>query len=693
MVCDIYFRSLILRRHIIMKNHCFYHGEIQGVPQSAVAVSTCDNGVSGYIKDKDNIYHIEPAPSLGPGKHKIYIEKPLHHSHHCGSADKHSRLVVNGTDYNATINTYYTKEIFHRMRRDTRQNTTIRGPYDTNHNARFVELFLVNDFRTFDNHGRNRQTIIRRSQDIANIVSRLYKPLNIYIALVGVETWTERDLITITDDAEKTLENFLHYRKGRINPFHRNDNSQLITGETFKDGVLGKAIKASICTHQFSGGVDMDIRDRMTQVATTVAHELGHNFGMDHDNYSICQCPEEKCIMAPTGGGRLASPSKWSSCSRVALLESFELGMDYCLKNKPEKLYEGPVCGNSFVEEGEQCDCGLPEDCLNKCCNATTCRLLPNAQCATGTCCDLDTCRPKEAASLCRGALDECDLPEFCSGTTEYCPDDAYIQDGTSCRGGQAYCYLGHCKTHTLQCKLLWGSTGRVSDPICFQHLNTNGSKFGNCGYDWRQDRYNRCDKDDVMCGLLHCVHLNEKLMFWKETLAHATPATFLTKGRTRYVCRSVILDVGLDMPDPGMAPDGAKCGDRKVCVNHKCTPLSQLQIQSCPDCHGNGGFGPPYCDEPGFGGSEHSGPVKIKDTNSLLVGMLVLFLIILPLIGVAIFLGYYHHEKLKKWWNHSPFKYSVPKLPPRPKKPPPRNVPAPPTRPAPTAPPSGVLT
>ena len=33
--------------------------------------------------------------------------------------------------------------------------------------------------------------------------------------------------------------------------------------------------------------------------------------------------------------------------------------MDYCLRNKPEKLFQSPTCGNSFVEAGEECDCGL----------------------------------------------------------------------------------------------------------------------------------------------------------------------------------------------------------------------------------------------------------------------------------------------------------------------------------------------
>lgn len=67
------------------------------------------------------------------------------------------------------------------------------------------------------------------------------------------------------------------------------------------------------------------------------------------------------------------------------------------------------------------------------------------------------------------------------------------------------------------------------------------------------------------MCGLLHCVHLNEKLMFWRDNLALDMRANFLTRGNTQYVCRSAMLDVGLDMPDPGLVPDGAKCEENKV--------------------------------------------------------------------------------------------------------------------------------
>lgn len=109
--------------------------------------------------------------------------------------------------------------------------------------------------------------------------------------------------------------------------------------------------------------------------------------GMEHDN-SDCVCPDDRCIMAPSSSS--VAPAHWSSCSLEYLALAFEHGMDYCLRNKPESLFDSPVCGNGFVEEGEQCDCGLPEHCDNTCCNATTCTLYANASCATGSCCDLN---------------------------------------------------------------------------------------------------------------------------------------------------------------------------------------------------------------------------------------------------------------------------------------------------------------
>uniref|UniRef100_A0A3B3BX41 ADAM metallopeptidase domain 12 n=1 Tax=Oryzias melastigma TaxID=30732 RepID=A0A3B3BX41_ORYME len=71
-------------------------------------------------------------------------------------------------------------------------------------------------------------------------------------------------------------------------------------------------------------------------------------------------------------------------------------------------LYGGQKCGNGYVEEGEECDCG--EECLNPCCNASTCTLKGEAVCAHGQCCQ--DCQLKPAGTPCRESSNSCDLPD-----------------------------------------------------------------------------------------------------------------------------------------------------------------------------------------------------------------------------------------------------------------------------------------
>ena len=56
----------------------------------------------------------------------------------------------------------------------------------------------------------------------------MYRRLGIYVVLVGVEVWSQRNRINVTGVADETMNNFLDYRRSAISPHHRNDNAQLI---------------------------------------------------------------------------------------------------------------------------------------------------------------------------------------------------------------------------------------------------------------------------------------------------------------------------------------------------------------------------------------------------------------------------------------------------------------------------------
>ncbi|KAF2356601.1 Peptidase M12B ADAM/reprolysin [Trinorchestia longiramus] len=661
-----YFEKRLLRNgsHVVRRptgqdaGLCHYQGTIRDKPGSWAALSTC-HGLSGMVYDGNETHYVErlleSEPSLSSPHYLLSHKHLLPRNLSCGyKGHNHSSLDL------------FKDENFAKMLRYKRSTSNslddeghagggsggrIRGPYNSNSLSRYVELVLVADHLEFQNQGEDVNKIHKRFKDIANIANALYQPLNIFIALVGVEVWQEEDQVVISQDGDQTLTNFLNYRKVRLIPEHPNDNAQLLTGQVFDSGVVGKALKGPICTYQYSGGVNMDHSSSVGLVATTVAHEMGHNFGMEHDTEEDCQCPDSRCIMAPSSGSR--SPSHWSSCSHEYLALSFERSMDYCLRNKPRTLFDSPVCGNSFVEPGEQCDCGLSQHCTNPCCDPETCLLYPNATCATGQCCDLQTCRPKEAGTECRSAHRECDLPEYCRGDSEYCPDDVFQEDGHECHAGKAFCHSGMCRSHEQQCQLLWGPTGQNSHDDCYS-LNTQGNNNGNCGYNWANDTYSKCSTVNRKCGMMHCKHFNERLEFGMESVSKVSHRFIQGNEREIIPCRVAQVDLGLDMVDPGLAPDGAKCGYQKMCVNQVCMPVASLRKEGC-NCHGNGacnnlghchcalGFAPPDCVDPGYGGSIDSGPASNPNaTNKFVVGLFVFFFAIIPLVVVSLCLVYY---------------------------------------------------
>ncbi|KAG3263886.1 ADAM metallopeptidase domain 12 [Ictidomys tridecemlineatus] len=625
--------------------HCYYHGHVQGHDDSLASISACSGLRPGGLR-ATQLVSFRTGASGGQGQaSRLLLYRAARGSAPSGpgiccslelmqqvftSSSPHPRLShchLKGEE-EVIVACYGSHE---QHKRETLKMT------------KYVELVIVADNREFQRQGKDLEKVKQRLIEIANHVDKFYRPLNIRIVLVGVEVWNDIDKCTISQDPFTSLHEFLDWRKMKLLPRKSHDNAQLISGVYFQGTTIGMAPIMSMCTAEQSGGVVMDHSDSPLGAAVTLAHELGHNFGMNHDTLErgcSCKMAADKggCIMNPSTG--FPFPMVFSSCSRKDLEASLEKGMGMCLFNLPEvkQAFGGQKCGNGYVEEGEECDCGEPEECTNRCCNATTCTLKPDAVCAHGLCCE--DCQLKPAGTACRGSGNSCDLPEFCTGASPHCPANVYLHDGHPCQGVDGYCYNGICQTHEQQCVTLWGPGAKPAPGICFERVNSAGDPYGNCGKDSKSS-FAKCDVRDAKCGKIQCQGGASRPVIGTNAVSIETNIPLQEGGRI--LCRGTHVYLGDDMPDPGLVLAGTKCADGKICLNRRCQNTSVFGVQDCAmRCHGRGvcnnrknchceaHWAPPFCDKFGFGGSTDSGPIRQADNRGVTIGTLVTVLCLL---------------------------------------------------------------
>uniref|UniRef100_A0A8B9PS81 ADAM metallopeptidase domain 19 n=1 Tax=Apteryx owenii TaxID=8824 RepID=A0A8B9PS81_APTOW len=557
-------------------DHCFYHGVVRGREHSSVMLSSC-KGLRGLIVLSHNSsYVLEPVPN-SQNQHLIYRLEDL-------------ELRRGACGY---------------------QNTeAVTGDW--------LRGFPV---EVFQKHHFSIEATRLKLVEAANYVDKFYRSLNIRIALVGLEIWSHGNKCDVTENPYSTLRSFLAWSsKERV--YRKHDNAQLITGVPFQGTTVGLAPVMAMCSDFQSGGVNMDHSENAIGVAATIAHEMGHNFGMNHDSAGCCTTSAEDggCIMASATGHPF--PKVFNQCNRKELEKYLQSGGGMCLSNMPDtkKMYGGKKCGNGYLEEGEECDCGEVEECNNPCCNANNCSLKLGAECAHGSCCQ--QCKLMSPGTLCRERSGLCDLPEYCTGESAFCPPNSYQIDGASCEGGKAYCYSGMCLTYKDQCVQLWGPGARPAPDTCFEKVNAAGDIYGNCGKDI-YGNYRKCEMRDAKCGKIQCQSSASKPL---QSNAVAIDTT-IHMERTQLRCRGTHVyrseSEEKEMLDPGLVLTGTKCGSHHVCFEGRCQNTSIIfESESCnkkchghgvcnnnKNCHCNPGWAPPFCNKKGMGGSLDSGP------------------------------------------------------------------------------------
>ncbi|RMB95117.1 hypothetical protein DUI87_28393 [Hirundo rustica rustica] len=529
-----------------VQDHCHYQGFVEGSLDSLVAVSTC-SGLRGLVTMGNVTYGIEPMDPSSGSKHILYrLDNVKKEPTTCGVTSEGQEK----EDAEGNLHPSMTQ--------------LLRRKRAVLHQTRYVELFIVVDKEKFEDFGKSETEVREHMVQLANFLDSMYIMLNIRIVLVGLEIWKHENIISTDGGAGDVLANFVQWREKNLVLRRRHDSAQLVLKKGF-GGTAGMAYVGTVCSKSHAGGINVFGRISIQMFASIMAHELGHNLGMNHDDERVCHCGASSCIMSSGASGS----RNFSSCSA----EDFEkLTLNKggsCLLNvpKPDETYSVPYCGNKLVDAGEECDCGSP-------------KLLPGG-------------------TECRASTNECDLPEYCNGTSQFCQPDFTVQNGHPCHNQEAYCYNGVCQYYDAQCQDIFGSKAKAAPDICFAEVNSKGDRFGNCGFHGHD--YKKCSSWNAMCGKLQCENVKAMPVFGIKPAIIQTPI----KGTT---CWGVDFQLGSDVPDPGMVNEGTKCGNGKICRHFQCMSASVLNYDCDVEkqCHGHGDMHPNTFPVPAYPVSQH---------------------------------------------------------------------------------------
>lgn len=237
--------------------------------------------------------------------------------------------------------------------------------------------------------------------------------------------------------------------------------AHLFTYQDFSNGVLGLAYIGTprsnavggICTSVYYAGngkrqylntgltttVNWGRRVLTEEADLVTAHELGHNFGSEHDPGN----EGDECAPGNSRGGNfLMYPAsvtgsynnnrKFSICSKRLISP--------VLREKSARCFVEPsqtsLCGNYRLEQGEQCDVGIVDNNNpDECCTAN-CMLKPGKLCSdkNSVCCE--NCYYAPPSKVCSDATEQnayCSHKSYCTGRDVRCPSPHPLNDGTGC--------------------------------------------------------------------------------------------------------------------------------------------------------------------------------------------------------------------------------------------------------------------
>ncbi|XP_061448339.1 disintegrin and metalloproteinase domain-containing protein 2-like isoform X3 [Rhineura floridana] len=597
-----------------IQRDCYYQGYVEGYTDSVVMLSTCA-GLNGLLQFENASYGIEPVESASGFQHLIYQTEY-----------KDAEWPLSQENYSIR----WTPGIAPRI------DSGLPVNFST---VRYVEMHTVVAKALYDYMGSDEDTVMRKITQLVSFINTMFYKLNMRILLSSMEFWKDKDKISTAGTAKELLERFVDWKQVHLT-LRPHDVAFLFVFRNKGDSV-GSTFARKMCSRPSSAGIAVYEKGiTLEAFSVIVAQLLGFSLGLYFDNSRQCHCPGTTCLMN-TNAVQASGIKSFSSCSIKDFQNFLGSGVSQCLLNKPRMdiTYRAPFCGNREVEDGEQCDCGTARECESNPCCASDCTLKRGKACAHGSCCWHRYCTLKAKGTLCRSTSDDdCDLKEYCNGTSTECTEDFHVQDGQLCEGDTGVCMKGICQSPDRWCRKMFGKDSKSGSSQCYEEINSQRDRMGHCGSSTRG--YDNCQWQDLKCGKLVCEYPSKKPFIIENA------AIIYARVQNR-LCVTLDYMKGPGVKDPFLVRDGTGCGENKVCNNKG-------------NCHCNEGWAPPDCtteEKGGLGGSidstfrsasvvGESRSVPITTRNWLLISF---FLFLPVLIGSIILI-----IKLRDFFSHA---------------------------------------
>lgn len=577
-------------------NSCHLLGTVEssGVKGTA-AISTC-KGLRGFFSLSEGHYFIEPVhrssddPARTPEPHVVYPRVTGENHRKKRSAQSRGEALGPCGVQDSPSDSIQVDREREEWEREQQRGEDLAGSRlrRSVSRERWVETMVVADSKLIEYHGSD--NVESYIFTIMNMVAGIFHDASIgnaiHVILVRlILLQGEEKGLKIVHHADTTLSSFCAWQKNLnpqsdTHPAHH-DVAVLITRKDICAGMnkpcetLGLSHLSGMCQPHRSCNIN---EDSGLPVAFTVAHEMGHSFGIHHDGQgNDCELEGRHPFIMSRQLMYDSSPLTWSPCSKEYITRFLDRGWGFCLDDRPSKRDLTTPLARLGVRYTTHHQCQLQYGP-----NATFCNEVDNV-CQILWCSVNGTCRSKLDSPI----------------------------DGTRC-GPEKWCISGECVIVGKLPETVNGGWGQWSSwshcsrtcgtgvQSAERECNSPKPEFGGKYCTGERKRYRTCNTRpcekniptfrEMLCSEFDTVPYNNEFYQWIPVANPLHPCELHCRPVSEYFSEKMLDAV----------TDGTPCfmnnNSRSICVNGVCKEVgcdygidSNAVEDRCGVCLGDG--------------------------------------------------------------------------------------------------------